>query len=226
MTENMGRTSIFIAGFVFSITSAFGQVPVREEPRHKVALENEYIRLLDVRLPPGDTSLFHIHEIPSFFIPLSTTAIGSQVQGQEPKESRFAADSTWYNGFENGPLVHRVWNSDTSLLHVIDLELLSPKNSVLPDVLALASFKIAFENNKLRVYKFKLSLNQRISIPALRTPALFISVTGPAMMITEPVKNLTYTVQPGGFQWLEPQQKFDISNKERVEVNAILILLK
>jgi len=222
----MTRTLIFIAAFIFSIASVCGQVPVREEPRHKVALENEYIRLLDVRLPPGDTSLFHIHEIPSFFIPLSTTAIGSQVQGQAPRESRFAADSTWYNGFETGPLVHRVWNSDTSLLHVIDLELLSRKNSVLPDICELAPLKIAFENSRLRVYKGELSSKQHISVPSLKTPALFISVTGAAMIMTKSAKNLRYTVQKGGFQWLEPRQKFSISNKEPGTVNAILILLK
>jgi len=226
MVENMRRILIFIAGFIFSITSSLAQVPVRDEPRHRVALENEYIRLLDVRLAPGDTSLFHVHEIPSFFIPLSTTAIGSQVQGQAAKESRFAADSTWYNEFETGQLVHRVWNSDTSLLHVIDLELLSRKNSVLPDIVELASFKIAFENSRLRVYKFELSSQRHISVPALRAPALFISVTGPATIITKPVKNLSYTVQQGGFQWLESRDKFDIRNKEPGAVNAILILLK
>src|ERR1051326_358056 len=222
----MTRTSIFFGAFIFSITSAFGQVPVREEPRHKVALENEYIRLLDVRLPPGDTSLFHVHEIPSFFIPLSTAASGSQVQGQAPRESRFAADSTWYNGFETGPLVHRVWNSDTSVLHVIDLELLSPKNSVLPDINEPGFPKVAFENSRLRVYKFELSSNQHISVPELKTPALFISVTGPATIITNAGKNLSYTVQQGGLQWLEPRLKFDISDKETPAVHGILLLLK
>src|SRR5215471_2421070 len=120
----------FIA--VFLAHSIAAQVPVREEPRHKVALENDYIRLLDVHIQPGDTSLFHIHEIPSFFIPLSNTATGSEVQGQAPQESRMNAGATWYNGFEKGPLVHKVWDSDTGVLHVIDLELLSQKHTVLP----------------------------------------------------------------------------------------------
>ena len=124
----MGKKIFFYILLSFFFSTVYSQVPVRFEPRHKVALENEFIRLLDVRILPGDTSLFHIHQTPSFFIPLSTTLIGFQMKGQGLKESSLSADSTWFNAFESGPLIHRVWNSDTKVLHVIDLELLSPKN--------------------------------------------------------------------------------------------------
>src|SRR5947207_7441111 len=87
----MGKRIFFSALSFFFFTAVYAQVPVRFEPRHKVALENEFIRLLDVRILPGDTSLFHIHQAPSFFIPLSNTAIGSQVKGQLPQESKFTA---------------------------------------------------------------------------------------------------------------------------------------
>ncbi|HEV8284308.1 MAG TPA: hypothetical protein VGQ09_08355 [Chitinophagaceae bacterium] len=208
--------------------SAFTQVAVRYEPRHKVALENEYVRLLDVRLPPKDTSLFHIHEIPSFFIPLSTTTIGIEVKGQAPQESKFTAGSTWYNDFANGPLVHKVWNSDTNVLHVVDLELLSPKNTILPAV-DLPGLKIDFENEKLRVYKFEIVPNQHLILPPLKTPMLFISVSGPTLEINNAngyVPPGGRKINAGGFQWLDPPKKYVISNSATSAANAILILLK
>jgi len=52
------------------------QVPVYEEPLHKVVLKNEYIRLIDVHLPPGDTTQFHIHAATSVFIHFTTSMIG------------------------------------------------------------------------------------------------------------------------------------------------------
>jgi hypothetical protein len=211
--------------FLYSIATA--QVAVRYEPRHKVALENKWIRLLDVRLLPGDTSLFHIHEIPSFFIPLSNTAIGSQVKGQSPQESKFTVGATWYNGFENGPLIHRVWNSDTNVLHVIDLELLSGKKATRPTTVQLPNSKIDFENEKLRVYKFELASKQTILLPSLRTPMIFISLSGAELQIQNPKKkDFVYHVNAGGFQWLEPGQRFAINNKEIIGANAILILFK
>jgi hypothetical protein len=202
-----------------------GQVPVRVEPRHKVALENEYIRLLDVRIPPGDTSLFHVHQIPSFFIPLSTTIIGSQVQGQSPRQTRFPIDSTWYNGFENGPLIHRVWNNDTNVLHVIDLELLATKNSTLPNAIQLP-FKIDFENEKLRVYKFQLQARQAVPLPLIKTPMLLVVVDGGDVQLRNSEQKKFIDLKPGSFRWIAPQEHIQMSNRSTASNRSILILLK
>jgi hypothetical protein len=216
-----------VQGFIALLlaNSIAAQVPVREEPRHKVALVNDYIRLLDVRIQPGDTSLFHVHQIPSFFIPLSTTRIGSQMKGQGPRESSFPIDSTWYNGFENGPLIHRVWDDDTNVLHVIDLELLATKNSILPSNIELP-LKIDFENDKLRVYKFRVEAGQFIPLPILKTPMLLICVDGAALQLKDLHKKNLNDVHPGTFQWLGPQQQVAISNSSNGSNRSILILLK
>ena len=202
-----------------------GQVPVREEPRHKVALQNEYIRLLDVRIQPGDTSLFHVHQIPSFFIPLSTTMIGSEVQGQSPRQSRFPIDSTWFNGFENGPLIHRVWNNDTNVLHVIDLELLATENSTLPNTIQLP-FKIDFENEKLRVYKFQLQARQAVALPLIKAPMLLVAVDGGDVQLRDSDPKKFIDLKPGSFRWFDAQQHVEISNPGSTSTRAILILVK
>ena len=36
-------------------------MPVYEEPRHKIVLLNQYVRLIDVNIPPHDTTLYHRH---------------------------------------------------------------------------------------------------------------------------------------------------------------------
>jgi hypothetical protein len=218
------KISFNILILIYATTTA--QVPVRYEPRHKVALENEWIRLLDVRLPQGDTSLFHIHEIPSFFIPLSTTAIGIEVKGQPPQESKFTLGATWYNGFEKGPLIHRVWNSDTNVLHIIDLELLSTKNSAVSTIVQLPNSKIDFENEKVRVYKFEIVPNQSFTLPSLKRPMIFISLSGAELQIKNAINKDPYHLKAGGFQWLDAGQSFVINNKQGTSSNAILILLK
>lgn len=201
------------------------QLPVREEPRHKLALQNEYIRLLDVRIQPGDTSLFHVHQVPSFFIPLSTTMIGAEVQGQSPRQSRFPIDSTWYNGFENGPLIHRVWNNDTNVLHVIDLELLATRNSTLPNTIQLP-FKIDFENEKLRVYIFQLQARQAVALPLIKTPMLLVAVDGGDVQLRESDQKKFIDLKPGSFRWLDAQQRVEINNRGDISTRAILILFK
>jgi hypothetical protein len=36
-------------------------IPVDQEPHRRVLLENQYARVLDVQIPPGESSLFHTH---------------------------------------------------------------------------------------------------------------------------------------------------------------------
>lgn len=66
-------------------------VPVRDEPMHHNVFQNEYIRVLDVRIRPGDTSQFHKHETPSVFIVLHPVKTGSEVRIEEQKATALSA---------------------------------------------------------------------------------------------------------------------------------------
>lgn len=223
----MQKKNLFCILFVLLSAASSTQVPVRFEPRHKPVLENQYIRLLDVHLPPADTSLFHIHEIPSFFVPLSTTAIGIEVKGQQPQQTIFTIGNDWYNGFENGPLIHRVWNSDTNILHVMDIELLSRGNFVLPDKIAMPRSKIGFENDKLRAYKIGLSPGEVVKLSPINIPMLLIAVSGPAIELRTAKDDAGVgLIQTGGFRWIGASEKMQLVNNGAKELEALLIFLK
>src|SRR5665811_1199179 len=101
----------FVITALFYTTKVKAQIPVREEPRHHPVLQNKYIRLLDVWIPPGDTTLFHIHATPSLFIELSNGAIGSQIKGAGWVSEEANEGKTWYRSFIHDTLVHRVCNA-------------------------------------------------------------------------------------------------------------------
>ena len=71
--------------------------------------------LLDVHIPPGDTSQFHIHATPSVFLVLAAVKTGSQVIQEEDHVEISIPDygNIWFEGFYRLPRIHRVWNSDT-----------------------------------------------------------------------------------------------------------------
>src|SRR5882762_1036235 len=81
---------------------AAAQVQVREEPRHHNVFENEWVRILDVHIPPGDTSLFHKHSTPSVFMVLSNTKTGSEVIVEPVKTPGFNDGHIWFEGFYDG----------------------------------------------------------------------------------------------------------------------------
>ena len=43
-------------------------VAVRDEPRHRRRFENEFVRVYDVLVPPGDTTLYHHHSEDTFSV--------------------------------------------------------------------------------------------------------------------------------------------------------------
>lgn len=48
-------------------------VPVGEEPRHHLSLENQHVRVFDVRISAGDTTLYHRHGRDSIYVVISGT---------------------------------------------------------------------------------------------------------------------------------------------------------
>ena len=120
----MRQPILLLAGLLLSL-AARTQVQVSEEPRHHKVLANEWVRVLDVHIPPHDTSLLHKHSTPSVFIVLSNTRTGSQVL-VEPGKPSFADGNIWFESFRDTPRIHRVWNEDTVEFHVMDIELPHP----------------------------------------------------------------------------------------------------
>jgi quercetin dioxygenase-like cupin family protein len=96
-----------------------------DDPRHRWAFENQYVRVYDVRIPPGETTTFHRHAYDSVAVFVSGGRVATQVEGApwgrpesiEAGGAAFAADA-------NTPLTHRVRNEGTSDYRVILVQLL------------------------------------------------------------------------------------------------------
>jgi quercetin dioxygenase-like cupin family protein len=58
-------------------------VPVHQEPRHHLVHDSEAMRVLDIQIPPGDTTLFHTHSDPILYVTMSTSRTRNQNQGGE-----------------------------------------------------------------------------------------------------------------------------------------------
>jgi hypothetical protein len=89
-------------------------IAVSKEPLHKNVFENQYVRVLDLHIAPGDTTLFHKHETPCVSISLHPVRTGSQtiVDDKSAKVPSLDRRIT-FEGFYQSPRIHRVWNRDT-----------------------------------------------------------------------------------------------------------------
>lgn len=170
----------FILAFsgLYSICKA--QVPVSKEPRHHNILENGHVRLLDVHIPPGDTTQIHIHATPSIFVILTNKVkVGSQVISEEKRARLNPSDNEniWFEGFYKQPRIHRVWNSDTAEYHVMDIELTNTKFIVIDSPIRQQAFSLLFDEKPVRAYRLSMANVVSIPVPARKADILIIRLT-------------------------------------------------
>jgi hypothetical protein len=210
---------------VQSIVNA--QVPVRNEPRHKVVLENNYICLFDVHIAPGDTTLYHIHAVPSVVVIISESVIGTQVFGKAPSApGKVTPGATSYIDYGAHPLTHRVWNQSPDTFHVMDIELLrQPANIDSCPLLNQPGLKFDWEKQLLRVYHLNLSDGQKYELlPSGCAHLLVVTggsvLTAPGKDSGQPLKQL----KTGQFTWFPPQSAAFISANR--DAGCVLLELK
>lgn len=101
-------------------------VTIEQEPRHRLVLQEGAVRVFDVRIPPGDTTLYHTHDSAILYVPVSISPTDSQILGGEwsgvksTDASRFRMDATdEITRYAARPVTHRVKNVGTRLFRLI-----------------------------------------------------------------------------------------------------------
>jgi hypothetical protein len=173
----MHNHTLFLAFAMFFAFSGSAQIQVSQEPRHHNVFENDWVRILDVHIPPHDTSLIHQHSTPSVFMVLSNTKTGSQVL-IEPGKPSFADGNIWFEGFYDTPRIHRVWNEDTVEFHVIDMELLHTASSTVHQSPAIPFSKELFNVKPVEAYRVFLAPGKFFTLPAFSDPLVIVGLSG------------------------------------------------
>jgi quercetin dioxygenase-like cupin family protein len=247
----MRQPIVLLLGLILS-TAARTQVPVQvsDEPRHHKLLANEWVRVLDVHIPPHDTTQMHKHSTPSVFIVLSNTKTGSQAL-VEPGKPTFADGNIWFESFQAKPRIHRVWNEDTVEFHVMDIELPhSPAAPAAPAATAATAAtasrpaapsptsstsavpasaidpplsKLLFDAPPARVYRLTLPPGRHQVLPRSPSPILVINLSGPAIGA---VNRQPFT-QKGDFLFLPANTPLAVANNSSTaEQQFALLYLK
>ncbi len=198
------------------------QVQVSAEPRHRNVFENAWVRVLDVHIAPGDTSLIHKHSTPSVFLVLSKTRTGSQVI-TEPHDIQLHDGNIWFEGFYGQPRIHRVWNSDTTDFHVIDMELLNKNPKPIGRPLTLNSISPLFDEKAVRGYRFTLPAHSTLKLPQRIAPMVVIGLTDTEANVVANQKTFS---KKGDFVFLEPGTTVDFVNSGNPSYSFAVFELK
>lgn len=219
-------TWLFIFVLTGSLNHIQAQMLVHKEPRHRPVFKNNEIRILNVLVPPGDTSLYHLHNTPSFFIRLTDTHTGSQVQGELPKAGQSKAGEI---RFENlaPPInrVHRVWNADRDTFQVMDVELLMKKITFDQKPLNLPNLKLEIDTSRVRAYRLNLTEENSFTVKNKKHSLVLVSLNDTQ---AETMKNGQFFLQNlkrGSFFVIKRNQSFSIRNKSSSTKSFVLLEL-
>ena len=187
-------------------------VEVGNEPRHKVVLHNEYVRVLRVSFPPNDTTLAHRHAEDSIYFFLvkfqgeGKLSVVNHVKGMAPccdcmdfGEVRYGAHKT------ETPLVHKITNKSDQGMFCIDAEILQrpPVTAVTP--LFADKHELIKTRDKCRIYKLRLE------------PSESVMVTYPFFHLTVTLQNGTLEYEAGNcIRWTETKRLSDVEWKAPV----------
>jgi len=198
------------------------QVQVSKEPMHKKVLENKFVRLMNVWLQPGDTTMFHIHSTPSVFLHFSNAMMSTQVKGQDWVTDRTVPGYAWYRSFTPDSMVHRVSNGDAVPIHVIDVEILSsykPGSQIKP-----LPFTVLFNEKRAIAYRFIDATFNNHKISG-RGPMIAELATGEPAYYVDATTKKEIQIKVGDYFYIEPGAAFYLKITGK-EANLVLFEIK
>ncbi len=217
---------LFSIVLISNLNALQAQILVHEEPRHRPVFQNKEIRILNVLVPPGDTSLYHMHTTPSFFIRLSNTITGSQVQGEAKKAGKSQSGEI---RFENlappNNRVHRVWNADKDTFHVMDVELLMKKADFDQKPMVLPHLKLEIDTSWVRAYRLNLLKGIEFKSKNKKQSLVLVSLNTTKVEISKNGNKELQTLKPGSFFVLKRRQSFSVNNTSEDTSQFVLLEL-
>ncbi len=213
-------------GYIFCISNPLAaQVQVSKEPMHPIALQNQYIRLLDVWVQPGDTTQFHVHSTPSMFIYFTNTNIVTQIKGKPWNKEETIEGKILYRSFTPDSVIHRVGNPDKVPLHVNDIELLSTYSTGHSSDERKLPYPFLFENDKVVVYRLN-TLTLSGEYIHHHGPIVAGLVSGDDVVYHSKTKTPSVKLKPGQFVYIEPESQFYFSAPDTSPLNMVLFEIK
>ena len=202
---------------------------------HHNILNNPFVRLLDVHIPPGDTTQFHVHETASVFIILQSVRTGSQVIQEENHSDSpiLHYGNIWFEGFYVKSRIHRVWNSDTSEFHVMDIELPNRNYRKIDPPFQNSLIRFLFEEKPVRVSRMKLPGGSVIDLPLRKADILIIQLSDSAGQSNISVLgyksldgNRVVLLKKGDYGYIQSGNRFYVRNEGDQNAEFAILELK
>jgi oxalate decarboxylase/phosphoglucose isomerase-like protein (cupin superfamily) len=164
------------------------EVEITAEPHHHLVLENKYVRVFNVDVPPHNDTLMHWHRHDYVYVMLGASHVSNDVKGKSPVEAKFADGDT---RFSPATFAHIAKNLSDQPFRNVTIEYLQDeslrKNEKANtakldatrglDILHGGTAEILFVNDAVRATEFELQPGGMVPQHHHQDPHLLIAVT-------------------------------------------------
>lgn len=228
---------LVVLAVLVSPTSAVAQdpapVPVFKEPRHHLVVDTPPLRILDIQIPPGDTTLFHSHDSPMLYVPIASSRTRNQVLGGEwsgggavpaptpavaPERPSRVGTPADYVG---KPTTHRVNNMGTSLFRLIGIANMTPGDPTAP---AASASKPEQENRWYRADRLVIAAGTSAPVPSYAGTVVVVMQTPGSAAVEgadwHPLNG------PGDFARIDGSTSYVVHNRGTSTIELVAVAVK
>lgn len=126
-------------------------VPIEQEPRHRLVFANEFVRVLDVLLPPLYVSQNHTHTYDNVAVTILPGIEGPQGQAR-----------IGFAGYARGGYSHVITNPNTQPMRFVAVELRAPDHSVEAEEVPQDAHHTVLANGKVRISRITLDPGEKL----------------------------------------------------------------
>jgi hypothetical protein len=197
------------------------QLTVYKEPHHKIVYSNEFIRIIDLRLLPGDTTLVHTHDAASAVIFLTSSRVAIRDQGKSPNITDVQPGNTVYRPYDETPVLHTVWVEDHSPFRCLVIESIPGKDSLNACKSApIKPFHLLWMQKSIEAYEAILLKGENSTLATFNCKYLLVVYNG---KLNLGLNGARHTISPGEFLFIANQSSMEI---EAADTDAGIVLLK
>ncbi|HUE97138.1 MAG TPA: hypothetical protein VMN39_10785 [Longimicrobiaceae bacterium] len=186
-------------------------VPVHLEPRHRQIRIEDDLKLLDVQIQPGDTTLHHTHAEPIMYTFISS--------GDGPSGGRVSSNTN----YATESYTHWVTNAGPNLFRIIALAHYGPAvdNATDRRPEGLAG-EPQLENPWFRSYRLELGPGEQTGLIRHTNPAVIIQVTTGHTDVSNEEAHGADLVRMGDWTWREAGTGYRIRNAGSTPVSVVV----
>ena len=228
------------------VSLAYGSVP--GEPHHHLKIENEYVRVYYVEVPPHENTLLHQHDHDCIYVSLGPSDVVNAILNKPEIHLQLKDGETH---FTRGGFAHVARNLADTPFRNITIELLNPQgearnrcekvidgrlndcqssgastlpaDSPLKFIARAIAVKPLFQTDRVYLKSFSISLPQTYGEPDSQHPQLLV-VENKSEAKVEFAGETSQSLQGAEVLWLDPRKKWKIVTPGGQTTSRFLLL--